>query len=231
MQQGLYLCYNIIMSKKKKNKNLNIVLYYSFGAILIIIGAWLIINELVIFPGEYVSPPKLVTKPPESVDQTPNGSHSGSIDETPMPAADPVRIYFPRFKIQSDIEPVGLTSTGAMGTVNAHDIAAWYKDGPIPGESGNSLINGHVRYSGKKGYFAILRDFEVGDEVIVELADGSYRYFRVESVNFYPYNDFPDDVLSLGGETRLTLITCGGDFDHDIGTSRTRVVAVCKPVG
>lgn len=99
------------MSKKKKNKKLNIVLYYSFGAILIIIGAWLIINELVIFPGEYVSPPKLVTKPPESVDQTPNGSHSGSIDETPMPAADPVRIYFPRFKIQSDIEPVGLTST------------------------------------------------------------------------------------------------------------------------
>lgn len=70
---------------------------------------------------------------------------------------------------------------------------------------------------------------EIGEEVAIEYNDGSVRYFKVRSVDTYYLYELPPTVMGLGGDTRLTLITCLGDFNHDIGTSEHRVVVVCDP--
>ena len=34
--------------------------------------------------------------------------------------------------------------------------------------------------------------------------------------------------LDIGGEPRMTLITCLGDYNSAIGTSESRVVVICR---
>ena len=54
-------------------------------------------------------------------------------------------------------------------------------------------------------------------------------YFRVTSVDFYPYNDYPESVMDMESDTaKMTLITCYGDFDRSAGTSEQRCVVVCE---
>ena len=226
--------YNSSMKKQlsKKNKAINICLYI-VSALLIFTGIIMIIKENVLFPGQYNPPPS--PTPSESPTPLPWPSASATPERTteptpvPTPVPNPVRIYFPRFEIQCDIQPVGLSDDGSVATVDAADIAAWYQDSPIPGEDGNSQINGHVRYGGKKGSFSVLADFKENDEVIIELADGSFRYFYVESVAVYSYADFPKELLALDGEARMTLITCSGEWSTQYGTSKNRIVVICKP--
>ena len=50
------------------------------------------------------------------------------------------------------------------------------------------------------------------------------------SVTTYPHDGVPWSVMDTGGEPRLTLITCLGDFDSSIGSSKHRVIAVCHPI-
>ena len=69
-----------------------------------------------------------------------------------------------------------------------------------------------------------------GDIVIVEMQNGSYAYYMVNSITQYPYDEVPNEVMNTGGAPRLTLITCLGDYSSIIHTSRHRVIAVCTPV-
>ena len=44
-------------------------------------------------------------------------------------------------------------------------------------------------------------------------------------------DDVPLEVMDLNTEfPRMTLITCYGDFDRLVGTSKQRCVVVCEPV-
>ena len=83
---------------------------------------------------------------------------------------------------------------------------------------------GHVIRIGEK-----VRSFQPGDQVIVKMQNGEYAYYIVESINQYHYQHVPWEVMQHDGESRLTLITCLGDFSSSAGTSMHRVVAVCRP--
>ena len=147
----------------------------------------------------------------------------------------PVRIYFTAAEVMADILPVGIIEdgerAGQMDTIDDPDVAAWYEPGPAPGGPGNALINGHKSWKGKIGRFSVLWDMQTGDEVIIEYADGSLAAFYADSIAFYPYNAVPDEVMSLEGESRVTLITCYGEFDRQAGTSEERCVVVLKGKG
>ena len=219
--------------KKSNKKRIWDIIVYSFAGLLILLGAGLLISENVVF-SDYSPPPTMPAQTPHITPDTsetalPSTAPEPTVTPEPTPAAAPMYIYFPRFEIQSLVKPVGLADDGSIGTIDAADIAAWYQDSPIPGEYGNSQINGHVRYGGKKGSFSVLADFKENDEVIIELADGSFRYFYVESVAVYSYADFPKELLTLDGEARMTLITCSGEWSTQYGTSKDRIVVICKP--
>ena len=72
---------------------------------------------------------------------------------------------------------------------------------PVPGERGNSAIGGH-----RDTHLAFLRKLELGDELLVERADGVHRRYRVDWAQVLDKRE--TWVLKNEGPTRLTLITC-----------------------
>ena len=157
---------------------------------------------------------------------TPRPSHGDPDD----PSA-PVSVYFEEHGISVKVISVGVNANGEMATVPRHDIAGWYMYGAAPGEQGNCIIAGHNRYSGQKGLFSILhKGLEVGDHVWVTNGNGDVFFYRVVSITRYSYDAVPAEVMAQTWDTRLTLITCLGDYDHILHMSRTRVVAVCEPI-
>jgi LPXTG-site transpeptidase (sortase) family protein len=116
------------------------------------------------------------------------------------------------------------------------DVATvgWYRFGPGPGEgAGSAVLSGHVddRVQGR-GAFYRLSDLEPGDPVGVELADGTAVDYRVTLVERIAKEELPvDRLFARDGAPRLTLVTCGGDFDREARSYRENVVVTAEPVG
>lgn len=166
-------------------------------------------------------------KEPSSVD-LPSGEGLSSFAPPSDPAAPPLMVYFPSRGIQMEILPVGMDAAGRMGTPDTHNQAAWYREGPSPGEAGNALISGHRVWKGQRGYFSILPQMERGEAVVFLHQDGSLRVFYVDEVSIYPVNAVPARVMDPRLGRCVTLITCAGSFNRALGTSESRCVAVCR---
>lgn len=227
-------------------KKINILLYIISG-LLLASGLFLVIRQYVLLPGEYVPPGQDVIptqSPLATPAPTPGNTNTGaqpsatpqvSPTATPYVKPIPVRIYFLDDEVMCDIVPVGRIEegekAGQMATVDDPDLSAWYEPGPAPGEPGNAILNGHKSWQGRIGRFSVLWSMEVDDIIAVAFESGTYQYFAVTSVSFYPYDDVPLEVMDLNTEfPRMTLITCYGDFDRLVGTSKQRCVVVCEPV-
>ncbi|MDL2257805.1 class F sortase [Eubacteriales bacterium OttesenSCG-928-K08] len=143
----------------------------------------------------------------------------------------PVKIMFPGYGVESELLPMGVDYENAIDTPDDALVAGWFCYFSAPDEEGNCIMNGHDRWKGVDGHFAVLKKMAVGDEVQVLLEDGRLVRYEVEVLEEYRVDDHPEELVARGGETRLTLITCKGDYDVLLGTSRTRVVAVCRRTG
>ncbi len=225
------------MGRKKIN-----ILLYVLSALLLASGVFLVIRQYVLIPGEYVPPdvdaiasPAPTATPgatsPWDTGAQPSATPGNTPEETPYVQPIPLRIYFIDAEVMCDIVPVGRIEegekAGQMDTVEDPDLAAWYEHGPSPGEPGNALLNGHKSLNGKIGRFSVLWNMKEGELIAVALDNGSVRYFAVASVEFYPYNAVPSEVMDMDSETpRITLITCYGEFDKKVGTSKQRCVVV-----
>ena len=203
---------------------------YILVSAIFLCGVYLILREYVLLPASYEAPP--TPAPTVSAVPTPTRPPEATLEPSPSPTPYvkkiPVRIFYTAHKLQADIYPVGVTENNEMGVIDFAKDAAWYQNGPSPGEEGNALTNGHVRWKGEIGTFSILKESAVSDEVVIEFDDGSFKYFTIDTLNTYLLDEIPADVMDLKGEARMTLITCLGDYDRELGTSRSRVVAVCK---
>lgn len=199
--------------------------------LLFVSGTWLLLKQFVIMPRTaYVAPP---TAPPAAVAATP--APTSAPVKTPEPTPEPtpypllpVRLYFPTMEQVCEIQPVGLTSDGAMDTIKSNVISAWYQYGPSPGDRGNAILNGHKSWQGELGVFSKLKDMQLGDQFITEMDDGSFLYWYVDSVDIYGRTEVPASVMEprWGEEPELTLISCTGEWDALAGTSSQRSVVV-----
>lgn len=203
------------------------VLMYCISALLMLYGLWLLVRQFVIFDSGYQPPPIIITPMPTIADN--GGDPTGEPVPTEYVKVAPTKIYFVERAISCVIQPVGLTPSRAMDTVDDPHIAAWYKDGPSPGEEGNALINGHVRWKGVVGYFSVLPEMDIGEKIVIEYENGWHNAFYVTEVLFYPFDEVPSEIMSLDGETRVTLISCYGRWNQEYGTSEQRVFVICKP--
>lgn len=212
----------------KKSKLINIILWIAVIA-LGVSGIVMIVRQYVLIKEPYTPPPTPAPTPAVTATPKPSGTPQPTPSPTPYVKLTPVKIYFTERDIVSDIVPVGIVD-GAMDTVDDAKLAAWLVDSATPGDPGNSIINGHRTWKKVLGYFSVLKDMELGEEIAIELEDGSVRYFEVVSNDVYRIDNHPTSIMELGGETRVTLITCLGDYNPAIGTSESRVVVVCKPI-
>ncbi|MDR0840046.1 MAG: sortase [Christensenellaceae bacterium] len=229
---------------KKKFKPLDAALL-ALSAVLFLAGAYMVVRQYVFMPGSYVPPP--ATAAP--VETTPPPTLEPEVTPSPTPYVQkvPVMLHFVDREISCPIESVGVIEnldkngdvildedgnpTYAMGTIDSEKVSAWLSTGPSPGEYGNAILNGHVRWKKIAGVFSILSDLKEGERLAITYDDGSSLYFAVASVDLFTIDDWPAWVMEPdSGDTRMTLITCHGDWNRKAGTSNERVVVVARPL-
>ena len=115
------------------------------------------------------------------------------------------RLRVPRLNVD---QPV---LSGATGATLAFGL------GQAPGTGTGTVVAGH-----RDTWAAFLRDLRVGDQVVLEGAEGA-RAYRVDAVRVVAPEDI--EVLSPASEDRLTLVTCW-PFSG-LARARMRVLVSC----
>jgi hypothetical protein len=169
----------------------------------------------------------------------PTSSRSG----TPPPPAgepatlsrsNPVWIDVPGIRAHSSLVPLGLNAdqTVEVPPVDQPMQAGWYEHSPTPGQTGPSVVLGHVNGGGQDGIFARLHELKPGDEIRIGREDKQVARFVVERTGQFPKTEFPADQVY--GDTKgpeLRLITCGGTFDEAANSYRDNVIVFAVFVG
>jgi len=150
---------------------------------------------------------------------------------TPEPAASErvkvsPRLMIPSIGVNALIEQVALTTEGSMGVPNDPMNAGWYSLGPLPGELGSAVIDGHVNwFNGATGVFRDLHNLTVGDKISTQNDQGEISFFVVKKIKvFDPAADATAVFSSTDGQAHLNLITCGGVWDKQAKQYTERLV-------
>ncbi|MFB7981182.1 class F sortase [Streptomyces vinaceus] len=137
-----------------------------------------------------------------------------------LPPSVPDRIEIPDIKVDAPLDTVGLDAQGVMQEPDfaKPDDAAWYKEGPTPGEAGAAAIVGHMDTpQAPKAVFFNLKTLKKDEKIEVHRADGTTAVFAVDGVDTYKKDAFPTDKVygDTHGSAQLRLITCGGNLTAD----------------
>ena len=204
-------------NKKKRSKAINIIIYIVAGVLFFIAGKILYDEFVLDNPEEYRD--ENSNLPP----MEPLGTPVSNYDIIP------VTLTFQSQEISCRIASVGVDDNNVMESVEDAHIASWLSMDPyvVPGDVGNAIIGGHNLWRGKAGTFSILKNIQLGDSVLVGFNNGEWRYFDVIEIGNCAFDD-TTYMDAEADEALLTLITCQGDWNSDLGTSEHRVVVVCK---
>lgn len=139
---------------------------------------------------------------------------SSAKSATPQGRSVPVRLRIPEIGVDTPVMRLGLAPDGTVQVppVTAHDQAGWYEHSPTPGQTGPSVLLGHVTVgSYGDGVFRRLGELRRGDRVEARLENGGTAKFAVTEVRTVDKADFPAGAV-YGNVDRpeLRLITCGG---------------------
>ncbi|MER8066890.1 class F sortase [Streptomyces sp. NPDC094034] len=147
----------------------------------------------------------------------PPPSHSSGSPATAAHALGrsvPVALRIPAIGVDTPVMELGLAPDGSVQVppITAHDRAGWYRHSPTPGQTGPSVILGHVTVgSYGDGVFRHLARLRRGDRIVARLRNGTEAPFAVGAVRTVAKADFPtEDVYGDVSGPELRLITCGG---------------------
>lgn len=159
--------------------------------------------------------------------QEPERVYQRIFAERPVEVLHPVRLKIPSLGVDAAIEAVGRDANGAMDIPSNPYNVAWYSLGPAPGAVGNAVIAGHLDLAnGKPAVFWGLGRLQAGDQVQVEMSDGSTLTFAVEKIASYLYDQAPlEEIFGFRPEPYLNLITCAGSWNKASGAYNKRLVA------
>lgn len=134
-----------------------------------------------------------------------------------MAKSQPTKITIPKINLDVPFSaPLGLNQSGEVDVPKDYTSVGYYKNGPTPGERGPAVVLGHVDSVKGPAVFFSLGQLEVGDEIVIDRADGTTAIFSVTEMERNQQNDFPTkkvyDNLNYAG---LRLITCTGIYSHD----------------
>ncbi|MET1044747.1 MAG: class F sortase [Microbacteriaceae bacterium] len=195
------------------------------------------------------SSPERITTTPSAV--TPSAPPTGTSTVPPTPAVDvpqvdadisatqpaatipPVRVRVADLGIDMPITSLGLAPDGTMGLDPNPAVAAWYQHGPAPSWGrGATVIAAHVdSLVYDIGPFAKLATAAVGQEVVLTTAEGLGHRYLIDSVQLIDKAAVPwDAIFDRTGTARLTLVTCGGEFDYDTLHYLGSVIVTATPV-
>ncbi|MCY0954843.1 class F sortase [Streptomyces sp. H27-S2] len=147
-------------------------------------------------------------------------SPAGASSAAPLPASVPDRVTIPGLSVNAPLDTVGLDAEGVMQEPDfaKPQDAAWYREGPTPGEAGAAAIVGHMDTpQTPEAVFYNLRKLKKDQKIEVHRTDGSTAVFAVDAVDTFKKDAFPTDKVygDTRGKAELRLITCGGDLTAD----------------
>lgn len=151
---------------------------------------------------------------------------------TPDSPRDPMRLYFPAQRVRVDVTRIGLTGASDMDLVpldRAPAVAGWYCYSPAPGELGPSVMVGHVDWDGSKAAFGLLARARTGERIEVTNRAGAVHAFVITGRQEVPKAAFPfDRVFGDSPVSALTLITCGGVFNHRAQSYQDSIIVYAR---
>lgn len=126
------------------------------------------------------------------------------------------RLLIPAIDVDANVQSVGRGRSGNMAVPTNFTDVGWYRYGPIPGQTGSAVIDGHVDNGlGMDAVFKNIDTLQPGADIYVE-AGGAEKHFVVEDVETYNAADVPTDILFNRDDTaRLNLITCAGTWSQN----------------
>lgn len=132
----------------------------------------------------------------------------------PLARSVPVRLRIPAIGVDTSVMPLGLAADGTVQVppIAAHSPAGWYNGSPTPGQTGPSVILGHVTVGTYgDGVFRHLSRLKAGDRITIGLKGGAEAAFTVDVVQTVAKSRFPTSaVYGNVDHPALRLITCGG---------------------
>lgn len=141
----------------------------------------------------------------------------------------PVRLRIPAIEVSTTLLRLGLNADSTVEVPDDPDLAGWYHLGPRPGETGSSVILGHVDSLEGPAVFARLAGLRRGQHVLVATRTGETNVFVVTAVETYPNADFPAQRVYARSDGRfLNLVTCGGAYDAAQGGYQANVVVYTR---
>lgn len=186
------------------------------------------------------------TKPPatsSTAPATPTGSQAAAKPDGAIPSI-PVSMRIAgdctgimrtttTFNATAQVGQSSVQTDGSLSVPEDVSKVAWWKDGALPGSSvGKSSFDGHVDSSEQGiGFLFYLRCLKKGDPVDVTTQAGQVLHYKVNLVT--PDMEFAKPIGQFRAEhfmdvnsssPGLTLITCGGVFNHSIGSYTDNVV-------
>ncbi|MFF9052616.1 class F sortase [Streptomyces erythrochromogenes] len=148
-----------------------------------------------------------------------NATASSSAASALAPAA-PDRVTIPAIGVDAPLDAVGLDDRGVMREPDfaKPDDAAWYDQGPTPGEAGAAAIVGHMDTPrAPRAVFFRLKELTKDARIEVHREDGTTAVFAVDGIETFKKDAFPTDKVygDTSGRPELRLITCGGTLTKD----------------
>lgn len=142
-----------------------------------------------------------------------------------MTIGTPKRLVIPKIGVDTGIQSVGSTRTGAMAVPNSPETVGWFNKGVRPGNEGSAVIAGHSSWrGGVTASFDNIGKLVVGDKIYVQDEKGVYAVFVVTGSKVYNRNSDPTHIFESSGGRFLNLVTCTGSWNDAIGTSNQRLV-------
>jgi len=147
----------------------------------------------------------------------------------------PAAVRIDALRIDAPVIPVGLVDGNVLEVPKDIELVGWYEFGPRPGSStGSSVLVAHRDGTTQgRGVFFSLDALDVDSIVEVVTATGFVLPYRVISVEGIRKAEFQADIeefFAVDGPPRLTLITCGGEFDRANGGYQANVVVTAVPI-
>ncbi|MFC6086965.1 class F sortase [Sphaerisporangium aureirubrum] len=140
----------------------------------------------------------------------------GDAPEEPRkaPAAVPQRLEIPSLSIKAPLMKLGLAGDGEveLPPFEKPATAGWFDQSVVPGETGPSVIIGHVDTKTAPAVFYRLRQVKKGAAIKVVRSDGKTAHYKVDTVEQISKDDFPAERVYV--DDGLRLVTCGGAFDR-----------------
>lgn len=140
---------------------------------------------------------------------------NAAIPKAVMAKSTPIRIRILAIGLDSKLMKLGLQKDGTLEVPPSAFPAGWYTGSPTPGQIGPAVIAGHVDWKGP-GVFYSLNRVRLGDQIIIDRADGTTATFKVTRIASFLKSNFPTNAI-YGNLTYpgIRLITCG-DYDFKL---------------